>query len=235
MIDGLQNILIIPIVTFAVLAALAGIIVLKSFFRNKFKDLFSDANYLIFFFLITGYILYSIGEVSFYLIRVVLEDASPAGIADIYWSGGATFILISFIALAFMLFKHYYSYTKFIIMVIFSVVLLGIVLSLLFGITLGKEASFFNYFYPIISSLIVTFALSVILFSPYLEQFGMALIFFFLASCGILLGDIFFTYTITKGVYGLMGLIADISYLFGYGLSFIAFVTLRLKIRTLII
>jgi len=33
----------------------------------------------------------------------------------------------------------------------------------------------------------------------------------------------------------LMGLIADISYLFGYGLSFIAFVTLRLKIRTLII
>lgn len=235
MIDELQNILTILIVTFAVLAALAGIIVLESFFRNKFKELFNDVNYLIFFFLVTGYLLYSIGEISFYLVRIVLEDASPTGIADIYWSGGATFILISFIALTFMLFKHYYSYTKFITMVIFSTVLLGIVLALLFGITLGKEASFFNYFYPIISSLVVTFALSVILFLPYLKQFGPALIFFFLASCGILLGDIFFTYTITKGVYGLIGLIADISYLFGYGLSFIAFVTLRLRMRAVTI
>ncbi|MBU0457209.1 MAG: hypothetical protein ABH824_02755 [Nanoarchaeota archaeon] len=235
MIGGLENILTMLIVILATLAALAGIVVLESFFRNKLKELFSDVNYFIFFFLIIGYLLYSIGEVSFYLARFILKEASSIGISDVYWSGGAIFILISFIMLAFILFKHNYNHAKFVTMMIIGGALLGFVLYLLFGVTLGKEAHFFNYFYPIISSLIVTFALSVVLFSSDLEHFGTALLFFFLASCGILLGDIFFTYTITKGVYGLAGLIADVSYLLGYGLSFVAFITLRLRMRTLAI
>lgn len=232
-IDGISNILTIFIALAAALAALAGLVVLEGFFRNRLKELFSDTNYFIFFFLVTGYLLYSIGEVSFYLAKVVLGDTSSLGIADVYWTGGAIFILTSFAALTVKLFRRYYDSTKIMIMLITGGALLIFVIYLLFGVTLGKEAHFFSYFYPIASSLIVTFALSVVLFSPQLENFGRALLFFFLASGGILLGDILFTSVAAKGIYGLTGLMADIFYLLGYSLSFIAFVALRMRMRML--
>lgn len=230
-IGELQSILALLIVLSAALAAVAGIVVLESFFRNKLKELFSDINYFIFFFLVSGYLLYSIGEISFYLTSVVFGDLSPVGIADIYWSGGAILILVSFAALAVMLFRQYYDSTKFKTMIIIGGALLAFILFLVFGVTLREEAYFFGYFYPIISSLIVTFALSAVLFSSQLENFGKALLYLFLASCGILLGDVLFTFIAAKGVYGFVGVIGDISYLFGYVLSFIAFVTLRQRMH----
>lgn len=229
---GMESILTLFIVFSAILAALAGIVVLESFFHDKLKELFSDTNYFIFFFLTTGYLLYSIGEISFYLSNVLFGSVSITGIYDVYWSGGAVLILISFLALTIKLFKHYYDYTKLIALLVIGVVLLSVVIYLLWGITLGGAGNFFSYFYPIISALIVIFAFNVVLFFSQLKDFHPALLLFFLASCGILLGDILFTYIITQGIYGFSGLLSDVFYLFGYTLSFIAFVTLRLKMRT---
>lgn len=231
-VDGFQSTLALLIVLLATSAAVAGIVVLEIFFRNKLKELFSDVNYFIFFFLVSGYLLYSVGEVSFYLTSVIFGDESPMGIADVYWSAGALLVLVSFIALAVVLFRQYYDRTKLRIMVVIGGVLLALTLILVFGVTLHDGAYFFGYFYPIVSSLIVAFALCVILFSSQLGNFSTALSFFFLASCGILLGDIFFTFITAKGTYGFAGLITDIFYLLGYGLSFIAFIILRRGMST---
>jgi len=229
--DGIQVILTASIVTLAVLAAIAGIVVLESFFRSKLKELFSDISYFIFFFLVCGYILYSIGEVSFYLETVVLKDTSNLGIADVYWTGGASFIMISFLALAVMLFKQHYDSAKLTKMLVIGGGLMAVVVFLLFGVTLGEEAHFFSYFYPLASSLIVAFAISVVLFSSQLGQLSIPLKFFLLASSGILLGDILFTYINTQGIYGTIGMLADIFYLFGYGTSFVAFVLWKIRVH----
>ncbi|MBU0470518.1 MAG: hypothetical protein KKA62_04980 [Nanoarchaeota archaeon] len=234
-VEGLGSTLTMLIALFATLAAIAGIVVLEGFFRDKLKELFSDSNYFIFFFLVSGYVLYSIGELSYYLTDVIFENQAPVGIADVYWTGGAIFILISFIALTINLFRLHFNSIKLTTMFFIGLALVISVLILLFGVFIDQEATFFSYFYPIASSLIVTFALSTILFSLQLEDFGADLKFFFLASCGILLGDILFSYVTTTGIDGLPGMISDLSYLFGYGLSLVAFIMLRLRMHRLTI
>src|SRR3989344_4981922 len=94
------------IVFSAVLAAIAGIVTLEAFFRNRLKRLFEDKNYLVFFFLVTGYFLYAIGEIAYYLTKNLFADDSSMGIADVYWTGGAVLILVSFASLALTLFKR---------------------------------------------------------------------------------------------------------------------------------
>ena len=232
-IAGLQTILTTSIAVSATLAALAGVVMLERIFHDKLKELFNDKTYFLFFFMVTGYLLYSLGEVALYMTEVVMKKQSFPGIPDVYWVGGGIFILVSFIALAFQLMKEHYTHGKFSSMILFAVLLVAVVITLLFTITLGPKAHFLNYFYPIVSSLIVAFGLSVVFFSSKLDHFGSALSLFFLASCCILLADIFYTSVVASGGYGLSGIIADVAYLAGYFLSFLAFVSMRLKVHSL--
>ncbi len=232
--EGLRGFLALLLPVFAGFAALAGVVVLEGLFRNKLKELFDDTNYFIFFFLVWGYALYALGEVSFYLTNAIFPGQT--GIEDFYWSAGAILILISFVSLVFTLFRQHPDSRKFTTIALVGSGLLALVLSVLFGVTFrSAEGHFFGYFYPIISSLIVAFALSVVLFSLQLKEFGSALLVFFLASCAILLGDLFFTYAVAQGTYatGLAGLFGDFFYAAGYALSGIAFVVLRLRMQVL--
>ncbi|MFH1276526.1 MAG: hypothetical protein ABIH82_05435 [Candidatus Woesearchaeota archaeon] len=231
-IAGLQDIFTTLIAASALLAAIMGIVVLERFFHDKLKELFNDSNYLIFFFLVIGYILYSIGEIALYLIEVVIDKPSFPGISDVYWVGGAFFILVSFMALTFHLIKNNPG-SKISTLSIIGIILVALVLFVLFGVTLGTSGHFLNYFYPIMSALIVTFGLSVIFFSSYIGNLSQPLFLFLLASLFILIGDVFYTYTLAESVYGFAGLVADMAYLSGYLLSFIAFVTFRLHIHKL--
>lgn len=221
MIENLQNTFLTLIAIAAGIAAFAGIFLLESFFRNKLKELFEDTNYLISFFLVAGYFLYALGEVSFYLMRVVFQMESPTGIQDVYWSGGAILILISFLALTMALFRQKREISTLGIMAGLGAVLLILVLLLV------PSGTFFTRFYPIISALIVTFASSAILFRSRLGNWAQPIQLFFLASCAILLGDVFFGSATAAGGYGLMGMAADVFYLLGYSASAVAFITFR--------
>ncbi len=215
----------------AALAALAGFVTLEGFFRNKLKELFEDLDYFVFFFLVWGYLLYAVGEVSFYLTKFVFEDTSLLGIQDVYWSGGAFLSVVSFIALAMMLYRrHPHSGKALSHLLVGSGVVLFVVL-LLFGLI--KPATTFGYAYPILSSLIVAFGLSVFFFLRELHDFGMSLQFFFIASSFILVGDLFFAFTAAQSGYGAVTLIGDLAYLVGYVFSAIAFVVLRLRMHSL--
>ncbi len=220
-----NEIMLTLIASAAGLAAITGLIVLESFFRNKLKELFEDTQYLISFFLVSGYLLYALGEVSFYLMRVVFQETSTGGIQDVYWSGGAFLILVSFIALTLTLYRESRQPRSLTIMAGLGVLLLVVVLTL----TLNLKGTFLTHFYPIISALIVTFASSVLLFRERLGSWGRIFQLFFLASCAILLGDIFFGPALTATTYGTAGIAADIFYLAGYVLSAVAFITFRLQ------
>ena len=111
--DSFQSISALIITLSAIFAALAGLVVLEAFFRNKLKQLFDDVNYFIYFSMVSGYFLYALGEISFYLSSQVFKDASPIGIHDVYWTSGAVLVLISFIGLAFTLFKEHGGTAKF--------------------------------------------------------------------------------------------------------------------------
>ncbi len=221
--------ILIPIV--AAVAALAGFVALEGFFRNKLKELFEDLDYFIFFFLVWGYLLYAIGEVSYYLTRAVFADTSLIGIQDVYWSGGAFFTVISFVALAIMLQRQYKQVHK-----LFTQLLVGgavIVAVVFFIVTVIKPATIFGYIYPLASSLIVAFAFAAILFSRELSNFGFSLQFFFIASACILVGDLFFAVSVSQTSYGAVALIGDVAYLVGYAFSAVAFVVLRMRMHAL--
>lgn len=227
-----EDILGIIIVSLAGLAAAMGILLLESFFRDKFQDLFDDRQYFIFFFLVSGYFLYALGEVAFYLTKVFTSINPQFGMGDVYWVGGAAVILISFIALTISLSKD--NRKKLLPQGVFGVILLGIVSYILWNFTIGNSGTFFQYYYPIMSALIVAFSLSVLFYYRKIEDFDLPLLIFSLASLGILLGDIFFSYVTANNLSsGNVYLLGDVFYCLGYGLSFLAFVVLYMKMRTL--
>ncbi len=226
----LGNFLALPVALLAAVTAIAGVVMLEIFFRNKLKTLFDDVNYFIFFFLVAGYFLYSLGEVSFYLTSQIFQNKAAIGIADVYWTGGALLVFISFATYSFILFRRHFNPSKLLLLVISGGVLLLLVLYII--LTGSGERTFFSYFYPIISSLIVISALGVVSFSKQIEDFSAPLFIFFLASVGILIGDLFFTYETAHGLASAFFL-DEIFYFLGYGLSALAFITMRFRIHNL--
>ncbi|PIZ51298.1 hypothetical protein COY27_04195 [Candidatus Woesearchaeota archaeon CG_4_10_14_0_2_um_filter_33_13] len=212
----------------AAFSAMTGLFVLEGFFRNKLKDLFDDTSYLIFFFLVSGYFFYGLGEVLYYLISSVLSEAGYFGVQDLYWLGGGIMILLSFIFLSATFAKRNMRWGKFMILLLVGVVLAAVV-SLA---TMGDTFSFSNM-YPLISSLIVTFALGSFLFDQQLGDLSLPLKIFFFASLFILLADIFYSSGATLLANDLGTLISDLLYLAGYVLSGTAFLTLRKRWHSL--
>ncbi len=234
-IEAFRDILAQFMVIFAAIAAITGIIVLNLLFHNKLKDLFDDKKYFIIFALVGGYLLYAVGEVSFYLMEVLAQDDSAIGIADLYWGGGAILVVLAFFAVFVNLFRAVKDSTNFLMIGGVGIVLVGGVLYYLLGIIQPGEAeiSVFNYFYPIIGAVIITFASSAVLFSKELGSFGSPLITFFFASLAIFIGDLLFINAIAEGTYltSAIGGITDIAYCIGYGLSAVGFFQMYKHIR----
>lgn len=231
--EALQNTFLGLLALTAVVASLAGFVVLFSFFYNKLKELFTDINYFIFFFLVWGYLLYTLGEVSFYLTRAVAKDTSAIGIQDVYWTGGALLILVSFIALSITLFRQNGSGRKLATLLTLGTIIILGVLALVLTIRDPAQRYFFGTLYPILSSLIVTASLSVVLFYRSLGTLRNALLIFFFASSSILAADVLFHYVTVQEIYGVIGVVTDLFYIAGYGLSAIAFIILRIGLREL--
>jgi len=214
----------------AIFATLGGVIILHRLFQNKIKELFDDAHYFVFFFLTVGYVLYALGELSWYLMYKAAENSSAQTIADVYWSGGSLAMLVAFIALSRTLYKEYGTMQKAGIMIVAGIVLLALVLYYLFSVNASSDA--FRYFYPLISSLILIFSFSIVLFYNQIKQFKLSLLFLFFANFAILGGDVLFTYAFTHDLNSMVGIISDVWYIAGYLLSGFFFVSLLTHFRT---
>lgn len=225
----LQAVLDFIIVLFAFLSAVFGMIVVNALFKNKLKMLFSDEKFFIFFFLTAGYVLFALGELTWYLIYLVFETTPSAGMSDFYWVTGAFFMLISFIALSSMLYRSYGQTHKLLPLGVFGSLLLIFVFFYVF-ITGSGDAEggsvFLKYFYPLMTSLILISSANLFLFYRYLGSTEANLVPLFFANIGFLGGDLLYAYW---GASGLFGILAQTSYILAYGLSAFAFFTLLVK------
>lgn len=224
--------LISPVIAFsALIAALAGIILINSLFRDKIKDLFDDSNYFFFFFISAGYTLYALGEISWYLVLRTTEQSQANSISDIYWFMGMIVILAAFLVFAFTMHKRYgeSQHRKSWIIIAISIGF-ATIMYLFFVNQNATQAYPFGYFYLIMSSLIMIISINIILFRQKIAQLGQGfLVIFFLANIGMLIGDALFLYITTTGTYGITGVISGIAYLGAYALSALAFVVIIIR------
>lgn len=233
--EALQSGLYLTGVFVAFITAVIGIIFLNVLFRNKLKDLFTDRNFFIFFFMIFGYLLSALGELLWFLIFVVFGEVAPAGMPDVYSVAASLFILLSFVLLTITMFKTYGESKKITGLLAAGAVL--VVAVILYNSVQGifQDAKtgghlFLAFFYPITTSLIVTFSASVLFFWRKMEVFGQSLLLLFIANVAFLLADVLYIDTTLHG-YGVLGILSSMSYIAAYGLSSLAFIALLLKAR----
>ncbi len=222
MVLDLLDALYLVTLLFALSTVVFGIFAVNKLFGNKLKELFSDRKFFIFFFLLIGYALFAMGELTWYLTLRVFEETPTTGMPDFYWITGALFMLVSFIALSSSLHKEYGETRKFVpLLVIGSLLVIGVLLyaSVADGTLLG-------YLYPLLTSLILIFSANLLLYYRRLDSFEVHLLYLFFANIGFLGGDLLFSYW---GASNLLGALANIFYIFAYGLSAFAFLTLLMK------
>ena len=207
---------------FALLTVVFGVLSINILFRNKIKELFSDHKFFIFFFLLIGYALFAMGELTWYLTLQVFEEVPTAGMPDFYWITGALFMLISFAALSISLHKRYGETRKFVpLLIVASLLIIGVV-----SYASVTESSLLGYFYPLSTSLILIFSANLLLYYQKLDSFEIHLLYLFFANIGFLGGDLLFSYW---GDSSTLGLLSNLFYILAYGLSALAFLTLLLR------
>ncbi|HLD40520.1 MAG TPA: hypothetical protein VJB13_05280 [Candidatus Nanoarchaeia archaeon] len=207
---------------FAFLTVVFGILAVNKLFGNKLKELFSDHKFFIFFFLLIGYALFAMGELTWYLTARVFEKNPSAGMPDFYWITGALFMLVSFAALSSSLHKEYGKTQNFFSWAAISSLLVGGVL--LYAAL--ADGTFLGYLYPLLTSLILILSANLLLYYKHLDSFEIHLLYLFFANIGFLGGDLLFS---SWGASSILGALSNIFYIFAYGLSAFAFLTLLLK------
>ncbi|MDP3640139.1 MAG: hypothetical protein Q8R53_02970 [Nanoarchaeota archaeon] len=228
MVVELQSTLNLVIVVFASLTAFLGIIVVNTLFRNKLKELFSDAQFFIFFFLVFGYSLYALGEVTWFLILNLFQIYSIGSMPDIYWVSGTVLMLLPLIALSRRLYRTDSHYRNPFPLLVFGAVLL---LVALFSVSLIK-GSFLDYYYAGIGALILVASIPLFIFYRMLQSSGSFeanLVYLFFSNICFLLSQFLYTYIVPREIYGSLGVLADSMYALGYFLSAFAFLMLLIK------
>ena len=227
--------LISPAIAFsALIAALAGIILINSLFKDKIKDLFDDANYFFFVFLSAGYTLYALGEISWYLVMKTTDQPDANSISDIYWTTGIIVILAAFLVFAYTMHKRYGELQHRKSWIIIAISVAFATMMFLFYVNQNATQSYpFGYFYLMMSSLILIISINIILFRQKIAQLGQGfLLIFFFANVGTFIGDALFLYTTTSGTYGIAGAVSGIAYLGAYALSALAFIVIIIRFYT---
>jgi len=225
------ELLISPYIAFsALVGALSGLIVIATLFKNKIKELFDDTNYFLFFFLAIGYTLYALGELSWHLILKTTGEPDANSIADVYWTAGVLAIFCAFAVFAYTMHRRYGEQQHRSWMILGVGLAFAVLMYLFFIIITATQSYPFGYFYLVMSSLILILSVNILLFRQKIAQMGQGfLLFFFLANVGTFVGDALFLFNITRGVYGLAGVVSSIAYLGSYTLSAIAFITMLIR------
>jgi len=223
-----MEILSIIVALLSTISGILGIIVLEKFFGNRLRELFEDTHYLIIFLLVAGYILYALGETTFYLTQIFSAKTTQIGIQDLYWSIGGILLTISFFSIAHKLSKNQ-DKTK-----LYSLYFISVITTLIFVYYISLPAtSFFDYFYPFLSAISFIYAASIFLFLHTNEELQTPLEIWVIASFFFLIGDLFFGINPLGQTEELALIIADIAYIAGYTASCFAFIDLYKHLHSL--
>lgn len=228
MVVGIQSTLEVIIVVFAFLAVFLGLWVVNALFRNKLKELFSDVQFFIFFFLVFGYSLYALGEVTWFLIFNLFGIYSAGGMPDIYWATGMVLMVVSLLALNRRLYAHYGTRRSSIPLLLFGAVLL---FGVLFYVSV-VGGGLLEYYYAAMSTLLVIASAPLFIFYRNLRDAGAFeanLVYLFFGNMGFLAAEFIYVYTVPREIYGMLGALADTLYALAYFLSALAFITMLLK------
>ncbi len=205
---------------FALMTAIFGILMVNSLFKDKLKNLFDDVTYFIFFFLVSGYTLFALGETMWYLLFIVFGKVSAVGMPDVYWVLGSLLIFLAFFTLSISLRRTFGQSGKSSLLYLGGAAMAVLVFMYLSSIGLTEQAEskahlFIGFFYPLISSLIVVFSAHILLYFSRIGKFRGSLLLLFFANCGILLGDIvYISATVQPSVT------ADIIFNFIYSIAY---------------
>ncbi len=223
--------LISPFIAFsALIAALSGLFLITTLFKNKIKELFDDANYFMFFFLTIGYTLYALGELSWYLILKTTGEPDANSIADVYWSAGSLASLCAFAMFAYIMHKRYGQQQHRTWLILIAGISFAVLMYFFFIIQTATQAYPFGYFYLIMSSIILILSINIILFRQKITELNYGFMqVFFLATISTFVGDALFLYTTTHGTYGLIGAVAGLAYLAAYAFNAIALILASIR------
>ncbi len=234
--EQLSDFLYLTTVSFALVTSLSGLFMLNTLFGNKIKELFTDKTFFIYFSLVIGYSLFALGELTYFLIFKVYGEVPPASMPDVYWTLGSAVLVLTFFAFAWNLHQAHREFNKLVMMTIGGIVLFGGVLFYLIQSEIDKLAVnsghlFVSFFYPLADCLIITFGSIILLYYSKIEHFRNSLLMLFLASLGILVGDIVYILSTTGSDVDASGVIHNLFYSLSYLLAALGFITMIFSAR----
>ena len=227
--ENFQEPLYIITLLLAAVTAIIGYRTVHLLWKHKDKLQLNKTTLAVFTFLAVGYILFGLGELSWYLIYGFVQKLPLASVPDMYWVLGTVALLIGFVLFSLSMYKEHGNIGHgLLLMSIAGAVAAGLLYFVLSkGIIKPGEsgfAAFLSFYYPIISSLILLASLNVYLFFEKVHSsMAPSLLLFMLANGTTFFADLLFIYYSSQGEYGLVGITSDLLYVCAYAFLVIAF------------
>lgn len=234
--ENIQGSLYLLTLLTAASTALFGFMLINLLFTNKLRDLFSNKNLFIFFFLVFGYACFALAELCWYLMYKVFTELPAASMPDFYWVIGSISLLIAFTTFSVHMYKLHGRKQELYYLLLFGGIVLGVIvyyISSFSSLGLSKTTGhmFLSYFYPVIDSLILISSISIYLFLEKMDTYRSNMLIFFLANIGFLFADVAYVYSSALETYGIVGILSDILYIAAYTLCSISLLSMYIKTR----
>jgi len=225
------QILLYPFIDiFAILTFIFASLLLYKIIGHKEGILHKKTLVIIFSFLAVGFLFDTAAELAWDFTQYILKESPELGIADVLWIIGHLLVLAGFAYFAAYVRKQYGKLKKGLILIVTAGAIPALAIYYLIhnfalGQQIGKSAFeiFIDYFYPIVSALILVSTLSVYLFFRELKEIGTPMLLFAARAVFVFAADMTYTYYSSKGVYGILGVLSDGFFGIGYVLSALAF------------
>lgn len=177
-----------------------------------------------------GYVLWGFAEGWWTYLYYGLGNINVVTSADIFWVAGYFVVFAGFIYFASQMYKIHGGLKKGlvttgIVTIVSAAVLFYLIGSLILGFQEGESAIeiFLDYFYPIASAVLIISSIAIYQFYKEAKAVGTTLLLVALSILAYFVGDMFFTYYSWNEIYGVPGLISDVSYIIGDIVAIFAF------------
>lgn len=232
-----QHITYLIIDFFAILTFIFSLNFLSKIYGKKEQDGIKKLFFGSFLMISLGYLFYATAEISWSILSFLGRDPA-VGFADILWIIGIFLLFFGFSYLAILTYKEQGNFKKFLWifgagMIFSGAILFYLINNFIFGAQQGESLIeiFLDYLYPISSAFI--FIPSLYLYFSFEEMgaMGKAMFFLVLSNFGSFVGDMLYTYYSWNEIFGVVGVISEIGYIFQYVFAFIAFFMLSKIIK----
>ena len=222
---------------FALLATLFAVLVLVKIWKKGHKKSRTRRMLVVVFsFLALGMASCTIAEISWDVLEFIFGMSPELGVPDYFWIVCTSFLFIGFTYFSISMFREHGEIKKGVIVISISAVICAGILywligSYILGFQQGESAfeMFIDYFYPIMSALIVISTLSVYIFFKRFPTLGIPLLLLAIGSMMSFGGDMLYTYYSWNELDGILELVSDSLYTFDYAISAAAFYMLLKK------